>query len=293
LRQKLENDRQLQISVTRRINRPTFYQLTPYINYTDDLNITQGNPDLAPEFTNSAEFSYSKNFTPDNTFLLSVYYKHTDDLMTRYLKKGVNPVTGEEIYINTFINANSGASYGAELTSANTIKNWWDITTNVNLYSSKINTDDIAGDSQQALWSVFVKLNNDFRLPKNFTVQLSVDYQSKTNLPVNDNQGFGPPMQAQSASQGYIRPFYGVDMAIKKTFLKDNVASLTLSVNDLLRSRKSDQYSQGIGFTQNYYRLNNPQMVRLNFAYRFGKIDMSLFKRKNMKSQGIERLQDM
>ena len=136
-----------------------------------------------------------------------------------------------------------------------------------------------------ALWSMFGKLNNNFKLPKKFTVQLSADYQSKTNLPISTGgQSFSPPSQVQSASQGYIKAFYSVDIAIKKTFLKD-AASLTLSVNDIFRSRYSVQYSEGVGFSQNYSRLTNPQMVRLNFSYRFGKMDMSLFKRQNMKGQ--------
>lgn len=293
LSQKLKNDQQLQFSVTRRINRPTFYQLTPYMDFTDNLNITRGNPDLVPEFTHSAEFSYNKRFSANSTLLAAVYYKYTHDLITRYLEKGINPVTGEEAYINTFINARSGESYGAELTAVRTVGKWWDITANVNLYRSTIRTNDLPGEKDPSMWSVFTKLNNNFRLPKNFTVQLSADYQGKTNLPVNINQGFGPPMQAQSASQGYIRPFYTVDMAVKKTFLKDNAASVTLSVNDIFRSRKSDQHSEGIGFVQDYYRLNNPQIIRLNFSYRFGRTDLSLFKRKNMKSQGVGNMQDM
>lgn len=286
LSQKLKKNQELQLSVTRRINRPNFFQMIPYTDYTDNLNITKGNPDLVPEFTYSGEVSYSKTFKANNTLLISAYYKHTDNLITRFLSKGVNPVTGGEAYISTFINANSSDAYGAEFTSVNTLKKWWDVTTNINLYNSKINTDNISGDSQDALWSVFGKINNNFKLPKNFTIQLSGDYQSKTNLPINNSQGFGPPMQAQSSSQGYIRPFYGVDIAFKKTFLKNNAAAVTLSVNDIFRSRKSDQYSSGDGFVQNYYRLNNPQMIRLNFTYRFGKMDMSLFKRQNMKSQG-------
>ena len=75
-------------------------------------------------------------------------------------------------------------------------------------------------------------------------------------------------------------------IAFKKTFLKNNAASVTLSFNDIFRSRKSDQHSEGVGFVQDYYRLNNPQNIRLNLSYRFGKIDMSLFKRQNLKSQG-------
>ena len=100
--------------------------------------------------------------------------------------------------------------------------------------------------------------------------------------------GPGGPQQAQSSSQGYIKPTYGFDMALKKTFLKNDAASVTLSVNDIFRTRKSEQYSYSEYFVQNYSRLRDPQMFRINFAYRFGKIDMSLFKRKNTKqdSQG-------
>jgi ferric enterobactin receptor len=287
LSQKLKNNQELQISATRRINRPNFFQLIPYTDYTDSLNITRGNPDLVPEFTTSGEFSYSKTFKNKNTFLASIYYKHTTNLITRYLGQEINPVTSKEDYISTYVNANSSDAYGLELTSITAIKKWWDMTTNINFYNSKINTDNISGSSQDALWSMFGKWNNNFKLPKSYTIQLSLDYQSKTNLPINNNQGFGPPMsQAQSSSQGYIRPFYGVDVAFKKTFLKNNAASVTLSFNDIFRTRKSDQHSEGVGFVQDYYRLNNPQMIRLNFAYRFGKIDMSLFKRQNLKAQG-------
>ncbi len=47
LSQKLKNKQELQISYTRRINRPNFFQLIPYTDYSDSLNITRGNPDLA------------------------------------------------------------------------------------------------------------------------------------------------------------------------------------------------------------------------------------------------------
>jgi len=93
----------------------------------------------------------------------------------------------------------------------------------------------------------------------------------------------GPPMGSQSASQGYIKPNFGVDLAFKKTFMKNDVGSLTLSVTDVFRTRKYEQYSYNDDFTQTSIRRRDPQMLRLNFAYRFGKIDMSLFKRKNMK----------
>ncbi len=288
--QKLKNKQELQLSVTRRINRPNFFQLIPFVDYTDNLNITKGNPDLKPEFTQSFEMSYAKTFKKNNSFLASIYYKKTTDLITRYQQTGTHPITGAEILFNTFINANYSQAYGTELTSINYLTKWWDISTNLNLYNSRINTKNVSNDSPDPIWSWFGKFNSNFKLPAKFSVQVSATYQSKTNLPINTGGGFGPggPMQAQSSSQGYIRSTYGFDLAVKKSFLKNDAASISLSVNDIFRTRKSEQYSFSEYFTQTYVRLRDPQMFRLNFAYRFGKIDMSLFKRKNTRqdSQG-------
>ena len=69
LSQKLNSKQELQFSYTRRINRPNFFQLIPYTDYTDSLNITRGNPNLVPEFTSSFEMSYSKTFKGNNNIL--------------------------------------------------------------------------------------------------------------------------------------------------------------------------------------------------------------------------------
>ena len=295
LSQKLKNKQEVQASVTRRVNRPNFFQVIPYTDYTDSLNITQGNPALKPEFTNSFEASYSKTLKGNNNILASVYYKHTTNLITRYLQQNLNPSTGKTDIINTYVNANSSYAYGAELTSVNYFTKWWDASTNVNVYNSKINTANITTTQQAALWSVFGKINNNFKLPANFALQLSGDYQSKTNLPITQNSGQpGPPsMQAQSSSQGYIRAFWGVDFAVRKSFLKNNAAMISLSVSDIFRTRKQDQYSYSDYFVQNYYRLNNPQLFRLNFTYRFGKMDFSLFKRTKQTSGMSDATQSM
>ena len=298
LSQKLKGKQELQFSYTRRINRPNFFQLIPYTDYTDSLNITRGNPNLVPEFTNSFEMSYSKTFKGNNSLLSSIYYKHSDNLITRYLSQGTNPFTGKEDVINSYINANSSYSYGAEVTSINTLTKWWDITTNVNVYNSKINTDNIVGSTpQNAIVSWFGKFNTNFKLPKSYTIQLSTDYQSKTNLPINNNQGGpgggGPFGQAQSSSQGYIRSRWGTDIAVRKSFLKNNAASVSLSFSDIFRTRIQDQYSVSPYFIQDYSRLNNPQTVRVNFTYHFGKMDMSLFKRQNTKSTATQDAMQM
>jgi len=290
LSQKLKHDQEIQLNFSRRINRPNFFQLIPYTDSTNPNNITRGNPNLVPEFTYSVEASYSKSFAGGNTILFSIYYKHTENLITRYLDSTYNS-TGNLYLINTYINAESAYSYGAEATSINKVTRWWDLTSNINLYNSKVNTSNVPNATPQtALLSWFGKLNNNFKLPANITIQLSADYQSKTNLPVsNGGQTFGPPQSAQSSSQGYIKPFWGTDIAIKKSFLKNNAASFSIAMNDIFRTRSNEQISNQPGiFYQDYYRLNNPQLVRINFTYRFGKMDVSLFKRTNTKSTGTQ-----
>jgi outer membrane receptor protein involved in Fe transport len=288
LSQKLKHNQELQLSATRKVNRPGFFQLIPYTDYSDTLNITRGNPALVPEFTNSFEFSYMKTFPHNNILLISGYYKYTSDLITRYQDSALNPV-GKQVLINTYENANNAYTAGAEITSTNNITKWWDVSTNLNIYNSHINTNNLKQPSQDAIWSWFGKFNSNFKLPANFTIQFTAIYQSRTNLPVNQNSNqFGPPgSTTQSSSQGYIKSFYGMDLAVKKSFLKNNAASLTLSMSDIFRTRWSDQYSQSTFFAQEYDRLKDPQLVRVVFAYRFGKMDLNLFKRKNMNAQGM------
>lgn len=290
LGEKLGDGQELQLSYTRRVNRPNFFQLVPYTDSSNRLNITRGNPNLVPEFTQSLELSYLKTFPGNSTFMGSVYYKHTDHLITGYIESDTDAATGTRTLINTYINAESSNTVGAEATAQVAITKWWDLGTNINLYHSAINTGVTDGVTQQALWSWFGKLNTSFRLPAGFSVQVSGMYQSKSNLPVNTNSNQpGPPnMQSQSASQGYIQPFYEADLAVKKTLLAGKMA-VALSFNDIFRSRKQDQYTYSAYFTQDYSRLRDPQLLRLNLSYNFGKIDASLFKRKNSHVQSEEQ----
>lgn len=290
LGQKVGDGQELQLSYTRRVNRPNFFQLVPYTDSSNKLNITRGNPNLVPEFTQSLELSYIKNFPGNSLFMGSVYYKYTDHLITGYIESDTNATTGSTTLINTFVNARSSSSVGAELTGQVNLTRWWDLSSNVNIYHSTIHIAETDAVAQQALWSWFGKLNMNFRLPSGFSVQASGIYQSKSNLPVNTNANQpGPPnMQAQSASQGYIKPYYEADLAVKKTFLSGKMA-VTASFNDIFRSRKQDQYTYSSYFTQESVRLRNPQMLRLNLSYNFGKVDVSLFKRKNTHVQTEEQ----
>lgn len=304
---KLTDKEDMQLNYSRKINRPNFFQIIPFIDYTDSLNLSKGNPDLIPEFTNLMELSYSNQFKTGQTFLATAYFRNTENLITRYQFKdrNPNPAKTDSVIMSTYINATKSYTYGLELTGKNKLANWWDLTTNVNIFNSTIDAANIAGGLKTSQWSWFAKINNNFKLPKNYSIQLSGDYTAKTLLPPSSSGGGGRGMggmggmmggggfgQSQTSAQGYIKPRYSMDIAIKKEFLKNNAASLTLQMNDVFRTQLSASHSESQYFIQDNERRRDPQVVRLNFNWRFGKFDVSLFKRKNMKGE-MDNMQNM
>jgi outer membrane receptor protein involved in Fe transport len=296
LTQKLNDKQDLQLNYSRKINRPNFFQLIPYYDFSDSLNISRGNPNLVPEFTNLFELNYDLNLKNGNNIIATIYYRHTNDLITRYQyrDKNPNPNEADSIFISSYANASSSSAYGLEVTSTNKIADWWSLTSNVNVYDSKINGNNLESDLNNEKVSWFGKINNQFKLPKNYSIQFTGDYTSKTILPPNRSGSGGGGMffggGNLATANGYTDPVYGFDIALKKDFLKDKAASLTLSMNDIFRTRvyrthSTSNFSSTVYSTQDNERRRDPQMVRLNFNWRFGKFDVSLFKRKNLKGE--------
>jgi len=294
---KLDDKQDMQVNYSRKINRPNFFQLIPFIDYSDSLNLSVGNPGLTPEFTNLLELSYSNQYKAGNSFLATVYFRNTDNLITRYQYRTNNPDTTKTgtVIMNTYANANRSYTVGFELTGKNKPAKWWDLTTNINLFNSTIKAGNLSGSVNSSLFSWFVKINNSFKLPKNYSIQFSGDYTAKTLVAPGGggNRGMGMMFGggSQPSSQGYIKPIFGADLSIRKDFLKNNAASLTLQFSDIFRTRLYATHSEGPSFIQDNERRRDPQFVRLNFNWRFGKIDVSLFKRKNLKGE-MENMQN-
>ena len=290
--QTLSPGQDMQLNYSRRINRPNVWQQIPYYDVSDLLNIRVGNPALKPEFTNSFELNYSKSLGSGHSLLTSAYFKQTNNLITNYQSRQYDvPLPDGKLdsaMVISYINANSSRSYGLEITSKNPLAKWANVTTNLNFYNARIDNsgiDENLGVNDR--WAFFGKINFDFKLPANFTIQLSGDYQSRTLVPQGGGgRGGGFFGGSNSAAQGYINPNYGVDVAIRKDFMKDKKASVTLSVNDVFKSRIYDSHSENSVFIQDSWRKRDAQIFRLNFSYRFGKFDVSLFKRNNNRTGG-------
>jgi len=257
------------------------------------------------------------------TFPLSLFpsvfttYKLTDkqDLQLNYTRKINRPnffqlmpfPDGDSAYFSTFINANYSFATGLELTNKMAVTKSWDMTANLNIFSSSLRADLPGEQFSNDLVSWFGKVINNFKLKKSWSIQLSGDYQARTVLPPGGGGlgggrggfGGGGGMMwgggPQTTAQGYNLPRYGVDLAIRKdwTWKNGQTGSLTLSMNDIFKTQLFQSYSESAFFIQTSERRRDPQVLRINFSYRFGKFDASLFKRKSTKSDPSSGMTDM
>lgn len=290
---KLTDKADLQLNYSRRVNRPNFFQLLPSYDFTDPQNPTVGNPNLKPEFTHSFELSYNNAYKKTANFLATAYFKYTNNLVTNYIYKDYNRLnnkTTDSLYYGSFINANNSFTYGLELTQKMPVTKWWDILLNFNLYNSQINATIPNQTINNSLVSWFSKVNSTFKLSKGLTLQINWDTRSKTIIPQGGGGMRGGGMFGggpQTLAQGFNLPRnFDIDISIKKewTWKNGQSGSINLSVNDVFRSRRQTE-TNAFYFYQTTDRFRDPQVLRLNFSYRFGKLDMSLFKRKNTKAE--------
>ncbi|MFN5294455.1 MAG: outer membrane beta-barrel protein, partial [Flavobacteriales bacterium] len=166
----------VQLALSRKINRPSFMQLIPFVDYSDSLNVSRGNPELQPEFTHLAELSYQKSYNKKNVFIATAYARYITNLTIRNQITEYNPIMQRDIVINTYDNAKSSTALGLELVSRTSITSWFDLTANLNLYQSAIDGTNISASltNKQASW--WTKTNAIFKLPKGFTFQALFDY---------------------------------------------------------------------------------------------------------------------
>jgi outer membrane receptor protein involved in Fe transport len=276
---------ELQLNYSRRIRRPNFWQLNPFIDINDPVNLRQGNPALQPEFTNSFEFNYSQDYAKGN-FLGVMYYRNNMRDITRYsdtisaalYAQLNNAAIDPNAILNTFINARSTNSLGMELTLQHKFSPNFDITPTVDMEYQKVNADVGGLSLSNSGFNWEGKLTLNYKTPtekqglwKDFGLQLMGEYESKEVM-----------------AQGSSAPEYRVDFALRKEFLKDKKASFTFNINDVFNTRRSGNIFDTETFYQESYRRRNVRSFRINFTYKFGKENFSLFKRDNERGNGDE-----
>ncbi|ULQ53520.1 TonB-dependent receptor domain-containing protein [Flavihumibacter fluvii] len=274
---ELSTGNDLQLNFSRRIRRPNFWQINPYVDISDPMNIRKGNPELQPEFTNSFELNYNRQYTSGN-FLLSLYYRNNTDDITMYsdtisqkeLDNLNNAAIDPNAILTTFINADRTNRSGMEITWQQKIGKNFDITPNFNAQYRDVKAVVNGVNLSNTGFNWDAKLIANYRiitpgnqLFNNTSFQLSAQYESSRVMP-----------------QGKQQQQYGTDFAIRRDFLKNKAGTLTFNINDVFNSRRFGSIIDTENFYQDSYRRWNVRTFRLTFSYRFGKSDFELFKRK-------------
>jgi outer membrane receptor protein involved in Fe transport len=265
LTDKISDKQQLQVSYSRRVNRPRGWDTNPYIDASDPLNYRQGNPNLKPEDVHAFELGYSRYWSKVS-LISSLYYRLTNDVIQRV--RSEPDVNG--ISITTPQNLTRNTSSGLELISKVDLLKVWNFTANVNLYQSKIQGVPAFGIVENSGFSWNANLTNNITLPYKITLQIRADYRA-----------------AEVMAQGRRNAMYGVDGGAKYDF-PNKKASLSLNVRDLFNSRKWSMTTEGQTSIVDFQRYMQGRMGNLTFSYRFGKSDFTS-KRPKKTEQGEQR----
>lgn len=247
LSRTLKKEQELQLSYSRRINRPGIRSLNPFKDYSDPYNIRFGNPYLRPEYINSYELSYLK-YLKKGVFTTTAYYRQTDGIMQRY--KTVSDST--TISYITFVNLNSSTSYGLELIFKNDITKWWNTTISANVFRTVIDGNNIQAELQNENSSYIFKIISNMRVLKNMDIQFAANYMGPT-----------------ATAQGEVKPIFSMDLGFKKDIFRN--ASLSLNITDIADSRKMQITANDSNFYQEMQRKRESRIATLTFSYRFGK----------------------
>ena len=265
---KLSETQELQVNYTRRLQRPFGGMLNSFKNISDSTNISYGNPELTPEFTNSLELNYLKTWD-GHTLSFSAYFRPSSDVIQQiaYIDNGVRYSTNRNI-------AKSQRS-GLEIIGKNKLFSKLDLTTTFNAFYYTLDggTFHIKTD-QGGEADILIEDDSDFSwniremasliLPREFTFQATFNFESPTVI-----------------SQGTRKASYLLDLGLRKQLL-DRKLNIALNCRDVLDSRSWHTKTSGEGFRQESYNWRGGRRFFLQVAWSFGNMNN---RQKKQKSQ--------
>lgn len=250
--------KELQGNFSRKINRPNFFQLMPFVMFSDKFNYRIGNPQLTPEFINMAELNFSTKYKKLD-YLTSLYGKYIEQPITNiaYPKE-----TDPNVLVNTSQNGKDSYNFGWENTFKFSVGKNINVTSNTNIYYMTINFIDTKNQlvyNDGFTW--MTKLNMSYKFKGDWTAQLNGTYEAPKILP-----------------QGKTIPMYFMDLSLNKMIQMKYIFNLTVS--DVLNSRVMGSYYYTPDYTQKLSRRRETRYIRFSFTWLFGKFDSSIFRRR-------------
>lgn len=257
----LQKENAIQLSYSRRVRRPFYNDLSPFVTFSDSRNFFSGNPDLEPEFSNVMEVGHIKSFEK-GSFTSSLYYRNTKGKIDR-----IRFVDDKGASVTRTENLVSEKAAGVEFTSGYTPYKWWKLDFNFNFFYADIDGRNIRPDYKATTYSWFARQTSRFQFPQNFDVQLRTNYEAP-----------------QKTAQGKRKALYYADLAMSKDVFKGK-GTLNLNVLDVFNTRRMRTITEG----PNFYSEGNFQFRRrqlnLTLNYRIRQAKQSV---KSKRAETIE-----
>lgn len=267
---EINDESSISLNYSRRISRPRSRFINPFSNYTSNINIFQGNPDLDPSFTDAIDLGYLTKWNKV-TFSSSAYYNKTKDVFQFIRRPNGDVVTSivngqtveTPVFLATPINLADENRFGFEFNINYSPFRWWKLNSNFNLFQRKTtgsysytlaNTGEVVNENlDNSAFSWFTRLSSKVTLP------YKIDWQ--TNATYN-----APQNSAQGKSLGVL----SANLAFSKDILKDK-GTIALNVNDVFNSRKRITQTD-IPTLSSYSEMQwRQRQINLSFTYRFNK----------------------
>ncbi len=236
---------QFVINYGRRINRPDYADLNPFIHFLDRYTFEQGNPDLKPQFSHNIELSHTYN----GFLTTTLNYSKTTDIIQQVIEQ--HEATNE-----TFVkkaNIASQNQFGLTVTAFKQINKWWsgNIYTNVanNRFKGVVNNENIS----LGITMFMTQIQQQFKWGKGWGAELSGFYRSKGLEGVI-----------------FINPIKQVDVGFSKQVLKGK-GTVKLNFKDIFHGAVYTGYSKYGTVDANFTNVNDQRAVALSFTLRFNK----------------------
>ena len=244
LQYTLSEKHQFGLNYSRRIDRPSYQDLNPFVYFLDPFSYVQGNPFLNPMFTHSIELSH--------TFLgamnTSLSYNRTEDYITQVTIQ--NDTTKTTIATN--YNLDTYHNISLNISTPVPVTKWWMMQTNLNVNFKSFQAEFLGARLDNHGFTANGYLSNEFTLPKGFTVELSGWYQS----PEVDGIFVG-------------RSMYMADFGLSKKVLKD-MGTFRINLNDIFNTGR---WRGSTTYENMDLKVNSKwesRRVNVSFSYRFG-----------------------
>ncbi len=192
LQYKFSASHNIKLTYNRRINRPGIYEMNPYWRVGQSYDITQGNPDLRPDYRDRLQLTYTWNFG-SNYFSPYIYDEYFSDRVSSRFSIIRSPITGELTTITKPFNLLSGYEYGGGVNAM-----LWYVNLSARIYD---------GHYEEYTEGTFtIPARDYFSYTINSTAFVNLDKKKKTTV-FAYLQYNGVNINAQSKS--YTLPLYG------------------------------------------------------------------------------------